>query len=139
MNRPVLATHFRTLAAIIALGLLQIVGAADTQAQGPEAGPRFTPFTVAPSLLNLDEVREALIRAYPVELREAGIGGRVNVWFYIDDEGRIQRTLIDVSSGHEALDEAAMNVAAVYRFSPAMNREERVAVWVSLPITFAVR
>ena len=34
------------------------------------------------------------------------------------------------------MDDAALRVARVYRFSPALNRDERVAVWVTFPITF---
>ena len=103
------------------------------------AAPTFTPFTVAPQLTNLAEVQRALTREYPTVLRDSGIGGRVEVWFFIDEEGRVQRTQINQTSGYEALDQAALNVAEVYRFSPAMNRENRVQVWVSLPITFQVR
>ena len=57
----------------------------------------------------------------------------------IDVEGTVQKVLIDQSSGHEALDDAARRVAGVYRFTPALNRDERVPVWVSFPITFQVR
>lgn len=103
------------------------------------AAPTFTPFTVAPSLQNLTEVQRALVREYPTVLRDAGIGGTVTVWFFIDEDGRVQQTRIDQSSGYEGLDQAALNVAQVYRFSPALNRENRVPVWVSLPITFQVR
>ena len=103
------------------------------------AAPTFTPYTVAPTLQNLAEVQRALTREYPSVLRDSGIGGRVTVWFFIDEEGRVQQTRLNDSSGYEALDEAAINVAGVYRFSPALNRENRVQVWVSLPITFQVR
>lgn len=103
------------------------------------AAPTFTPFTVAPELQNVSEVQRALTREYPTVLRDSGIGGRVLVWFFIDEEGRVQQTQINESSGYEALDQAALNVAEIYRFSPAMNRENRVAVWVALPITFQVR
>jgi protein TonB len=103
------------------------------------AAPTFTPFTVAPTLQNMQEVQRALVREYPTVLRDSGIGGRVLVWFFIDEEGRVQQTQINESSGYEALDQAALNVAEVYQFSPALNRENRVAVWVALPITFQVR
>ena len=101
--------------------------------------PTFTPFTMAPQLLNLAEVQRALASEYPTVLRDSGIGGRVDIWFFIDAEGAVRQTRINQSSGYEPLDQAALNVAGVYRFSPAMNRDERVPVWVSLPITFAVR
>jgi protein TonB len=79
------------------------------------------------------------MREFPTVLRDSGIGGTVTVWFFIDENGRVQQNRIDQSSGYEALDQAALNVAGVYRFSPALNRENRTAVWVSLPITFRVR
>lgn len=102
-------------------------------------GPRFTPFTAAPQLLNMDEIRTALVNEYPTVLRDSGIGGQVTIWFFIDEEGQVRQTRIDESSGFQALDEAALNVADVYRFRPALNRDRRVPVWVSLPITFQVR
>ncbi|MCH1570201.1 MAG: energy transducer TonB, partial [Longimicrobiales bacterium] len=40
------------------------------------------------------------------------------------------------SSGHPALDDAALNVAGAYEFSPARNGDEDVPVWVQFPITF---
>jgi TonB family protein len=101
--------------------------------------PVFTPFTVAPALINLQQVQQALADGYPTVLRDSGIGGRVTVWFYIDEDGRVDYTRINESSGYAALDQAALDVAEVYRFSPARNREQRVPVWVSLPITFQVR
>lgn len=98
--------------------------------------PVFTPWSVAPTVLNQDEVQRAIVEAYPVELREDGIGGTVGVYFFIDEEGAVQDYRIDSSSGHQALDDAALAVASVYRFSPALNRDAPVAVWVSFPITF---
>ena len=108
-------------------------------AEDVSEGPRFTPFTVAPSILNVDEVVRAMTRVYPPLLRDAGIGGTVRVYFFIDENGVVRDTRIDQSSGHQALDEAALEVADVYRFSPALNRDTRVPVWVSFPITFQVR
>jgi len=108
---------------------------------GPDisAAPVPTPFTVAPELKNRDEVRRALERFYPPLLRDAGIGGTVLVWFFIDETGTVQKSQVKESSGHKALDEAALKVAEIMRFSPALNRDKKVAVWVALPITFAVR
>ncbi len=100
------------------------------------SGPQFTPFTDPPQITNRDEVIEAMEREYPPLLREAGIGGTVRVYFLITETGRVGERRIDLSSGHEALDRAALNVAEVYRFSPALNREDAVPVWVSFPITF---
>ena len=100
------------------------------------AAPGFTPFTVKPGYTNAAEVMRALEREYPPLLRDAGIGGTVQVWFFIDENGVVQNQVVHETSGHEALDAAALRVAPVFRFTPALNRDKAVPVWVSLPITF---
>lgn len=101
--------------------------------------PTFTPYTVAPSIINERDVVRAMERAYPPLLRDAGIGGTVRVNFFIDEDGIVRNASIEETSGHEALDQAALDVAEVYRFSPALNRDKKVPVWVVFPITFQVR
>jgi TonB family protein len=101
--------------------------------------PTFTPFTVRPDVKNRPEIARAMEENYPPLLRDAGIGGTVTVWFFIDEEGVTQRTLINDSSGHLALDDAALRVADAIEFTPALNRDKRVPVWISLPITFTTR
>ncbi len=101
------------------------------------AAPTFTPYTVRPDIKNRSEVVRALEREYPPLLRDAGIGGTITVWFFIDDIGTVRKTLVNESSGHQALDEAALRVANQFQFTAAMNGEKPVPVWISLPITFA--
>ncbi len=101
--------------------------------------PTFTPYTVRPDLVNEREVQRALEREYPPILKDAGIGGTTNVHFFIDTEGVVQRALVAQASGHEALDEAALRVARVFRFTPALNEDEVVPVWIAIPITFQTR
>ncbi len=101
--------------------------------------PPFTPMTVRPGLTNEREVQRALEREYPAILRNAGIGGTVLVHFFIDEEGTVQRTLVAETSGHVSLDEAALRVAGVARFTPALNLDKVVPVWIRLPITFQAR
>jgi TonB family protein len=98
--------------------------------------PLFTPFSRAPRVLNAEEVRRVMMQAYPSELRDEGIGGTVEVYFFIDEDGHVQDSRINSSSGHPTLDDAALAVAGVYRFSPARNRDVRRPVWVTFPITF---
>jgi periplasmic protein TonB len=101
--------------------------------------PKYVPHTVAPELRNRSDVKRALERNYPAMLRDAGIGGSPTVWFFIDEDGRVLDTRLHQSSGYPAMDQAAMAVAQVMRFSPAMNRDDRVRVWVELPIVFRAR
>ena len=100
--------------------------------------PTFTPFTVAPEILNREEIVEEMEKNYPPLLKSAGIGGIVHVYFYIDAEGRVQTTRVNRSSGYQQLDQAALELAGLYRFSPALNRDTRVPVWVSFPVAYQV-
>ena len=111
----------------------------DEEAVDISAAPTFTPYTVRPDLINEREVQRALEREYPPILRDAGIGGQVNVHFFIDEEGLVQRTLVAQTSGHASLDEAALRVANVFRFTPALNLDKIVPVWIAIPITFQTR
>ena len=104
-----------------------------------ENGPRFTPYTQEPELANAVDVARALQRNYPPLLRDSGVGGTTLVWFLIDERGAVQRKDIHRTSGHPALDEAALSVAERMRFRPAENDGEKVAVWVQIPITFSSR
>ena len=103
------------------------------------AAPVFTPMTVRPEILNRSEVLQALMRLYPPALRDAGIGGTVEVWFFISEDGTVIDSRVSEPSTHPELNEAALEVANVFKFSPALNRETTVQVWIRLPITFEVR
>ena len=102
------------------------------------AAPAFTPYTVAPKLQNRQEIATLLQKNYPVLLRDAGIGGRVIMWLFIDESGVVKKTQVKESSGLEPLDSAAVVVSRQMRFSPALNRDTEVPVWVAIPITFKV-
>ncbi|HSK17524.1 MAG TPA: TonB family protein [Longimicrobiales bacterium] len=103
------------------------------------AAPVFTPMTVAPELQNRADVQRALVRNYPPLLRDAGIGGSPTVHFFIDENGRVLKTLLSKSSGYPALDDAAIAVAQQMKFSPALNRDKKVQVWVEIPIVFTAK
>ncbi len=104
-----------------------------------QAGPASLPMTVRPTFRDRTEAIEASIRGYPAVLRDSGIGGRVVVWFYISDAGQVLHNEVAESSGNDELDQAALRVAALFQFTPATNGRVPVAVWIQLPITFAVR
>lgn len=99
----------------------------------------WTTYDVRPAYRNKEEIERALEREYPPLLRDAGIGGTTVVLFLIDETGRVLETKVRTSSGHAALDEAALKVAEVAVFTPAMNRDKPVPVWIALPITFRTR
>ena len=100
--------------------------------------PQATPFTVAPSILNRQAVVDAMEREYPPLLRDAGIGGQVIVSLLINESGEVEETRIAESSGHAALDDGAIAVSRVFRFTPAQGENGPTPVWVKFPITFRV-
>src|SRR5688572_29605404 len=77
-------------------------------AENIEAAPVFTPYTVKPDLKNRTAVQNALTRNYPPLLRDAGIGGTALVWILIDEAGNSVKAQVKESSGHDALDAAAL-------------------------------
>lgn len=108
------------------------------RAAGEEPGerPRFVPFSVAPELQNPGETSRRLRELYPDSLHRAGIGGTVILEIYVDRSGRVERSRVAESSGHEALDRAAREVAGGMEFSPALNRDQPRAVWIRQRIRF---
>lgn len=129
-------------------GVIQIFTKSDEQVastllrleeSGVSDGPRFTPMTVGPEIKNVSAVIQAMEQAYPQMLRDAGIGGRVVVWFFITETGEVADARISQASEFPALDDAALSVANVYEFTPARNGDKPVPVWVQFPITFEVR
>ncbi len=113
-----------------------------TTSSGNTSGPRYIPYDVEPRLTNSREVQRVLEREYPPLLKESGIGGEVVVWLYIDENGEVADRQVRQdppgTSGYDALDAAALEVADVMEFVPAQNRDKTTAVWVQIPITFTV-
>lgn len=98
--------------------------------------PSFLPYDRPPVVQNRDEIVEVLREAYPADLKDAGVGGSVELWLYIDEEGNVANHEVQEASGHPELDAAAGEVAERMRFSPALNRDQPTPVWVTQIITF---
>ena len=101
--------------------------------------PSFIPRDVDPRATNDDEIRRLLKRYYPPMLRDAGIGGTVTLWLFVNDQGAVEKIQLQKSSGYEAFDQAAVKVAKNMEFKPAINRDKPIGVWVSRNITFNVQ
>jgi TonB family protein len=102
--------------------------------------PVFTPREVEPELKNRPEFGRLLERRYPPMLRDAGVGGTVLLWVYVDESGRARNTRVTQSSGYEQLDALAQELMLeAARFFPALNRDQKVPVWIQMPVTFETR
>lgn len=104
----------------------------------PSDQPAFIARDVEPALKNKREIQQLLERLYPSMLREAGIGGTVILWVFVDEKGKAAKSQVNKSSGYPALDNAAQQVVERMVFSPAQNRDKPVGVWIQQPVTFSV-
>ncbi len=92
---------------------------------------------VKPELSNRSDVGRALERNYPPLLRDAGVGGTVQLKFRVNEDGRVDASTIEVvSSDNEQFSEAAKKVVERMRFRPAKVNDRPVKVLVTLPISF---
>lgn len=103
-----------------------------------DGGPRYVPRDVEPRATNDEEIRRLLERHYPPGLEDAGIEGSVTLWLFVDEDGEVAKARVQTSSGYEAFDRAAREVAAEMQFEPAMNRDRPVGVWVARRIVFRI-
>lgn len=100
--------------------------------------PVFTPYTVAPRLLDPQRAQRLVSQKYPPIMRQARIGGTTRLWAFIDAEGVVQKCVVRESSGYEELDRAAIEAMMEFRFEPALHLDKRVSVWIDMPIMFTI-
>lgn len=74
--------------------------------------------------------------AYPLAARRRGVEGTVLVRAEISAGGECQRAELKKTSGHEMLDQAALEAVKKWRFVPAKRGSQAVVAWVEVPITF---
>jgi TonB family protein len=73
---------------------------------------------------------------YPESARRDGKEGRVILRVLVDERGRSKSVEVNLSSGSQALDQAAAKVMKRWRFSPARSGDTPVESWVKIPIDF---
>jgi protein TonB len=75
---------------------------------------------------------------YPREskkLREAGV---VLVYVFVGSDGVAAQRRIEQSSGFERLDQAALDAITCFRFTPGTRAGVPQAMWLPVPIRFAL-
>ncbi len=99
--------------------------------------PRATPLDLLfPDLLNREESERSIAERYPPELTEAGIGGTVQMHMWVNLNGGVDFVQVGGTSGIEALDRFAVEVARDLRFTPARRAGMNLGAWVDLPLVF---
>jgi len=77
--------------------------------------------------------------AYPGLARKRGQEGTVILQVLVNREGRVDDLEIETSSGFGQLDRAALSAVRKWSFEPGRQGEERIAMWVRVPVTFKLK
>lgn len=75
---------------------------------------------------------------YPMVARRMGWEGRVILNVEVLAEGSCGAVVVYRSSGHEVLDNAAMNTVKTWRFTPARHIGNAVTQWFKVPVNFSL-
>ncbi|HEX7117894.1 MAG TPA: energy transducer TonB [Longimicrobiales bacterium] len=73
---------------------------------------------------------------YPVDLWDRGVEGETLLLIRVDASGVVDSVAVDRTSGYTAFDSAAVAGARTLRFRPGRKGDERVELWVRLPVKF---
>lgn len=76
---------------------------------------------------------------YPLVAREQGWEGTVRLRIVVDPEGHPRNVTIRQSSGHDVLDQAAVQAVQQWRFTPARDGNIPIQSIVEIPINFDLR
>ncbi|TVP77220.1 MAG: energy transducer TonB [Gemmatimonadales bacterium] len=76
---------------------------------------------------------------YPVELWDQDLEGTTVLRLRVSDTGQVDSVEVEETSGHDALDRAAVDGASSLRFEPGRKDGKRVRMWASLPVEFSRR
>lgn len=79
-------------------------------------------------------VLKRVLPEYPARARQGLIEGKVVIRILVDQEGRVER--VDRISGPQIFRSVAAEAARQWQFTPAIQNDQAVKVWVSLPFAF---
>jgi len=98
----------------------------------PDAGV-FIPFEQPPQLV------KRVQPIYPEMARQAAVGGKIVVQFFVDKKGDVKRAkVIKADPKGLGFEDAAVEAVMQWKFTPALQREYPVGVWVAQTISFTV-
>lgn len=101
----------------------------DVQIEDDGPPPDFVPFEKHP------QVVKQVLPKYPEIAQRAGVQGTVWVKIWVDKEGKVRKAVV-LKSDSDVLNQAAIDAAMQYIFTPAMQHNGPVSVWVSMPFKF---
>jgi protein TonB len=81
-------------------------------------------------------VTHKVIPAYPDIAKLAAMDGNVIVRVFVGTDGRVKRA--EIEKGNDLFNDAALEAVRQWRFTPALNNNQPVGVWVRIPIHFQI-
>jgi len=97
----------------------------------------FTPYTERPRC-RAGCAPEEIVRQVPPVARRAGLTCEMTVGIRIDTDGNVTATDLLAPSGRAVCDAAVKTWAAETKWTPALNRDEPVVVWIAQPVRIVV-
>lgn len=73
---------------------------------------------------------------YPVALWDAEVEGETQLMVHVTAEGGVDSVYVLRSSGETSFDSSAVSGAYELRFAPGRRGDDRIAMWVRLPVRF---
>lgn len=129
MSRKTISTIFAAAAAL----LLVAPSASQAQVYSPNE------LTELPRIDSPAEAMRAIERSYPRNLKDAGVGGKVQLAFIVKADGTVDASSVRVmQSERDELATAATEAIAQIRFRPGKKDGSPVASQVVIPISYGV-
>ncbi len=101
-------------------------GGTDDRAHGTAAAPALSP----------PRPKAEILPTYPRSARKAGLEGVVRISAFIDESGVVVSAEVLTSSGHNALDQAALQAVRHASFEPALQAGRSVPFRLIIPVRF---
>jgi protein TonB len=96
------------------------------------------PAPVIPPQFNADYLNNPAPQ-YPALSRRLGEEGRVILRVFVDERGLPARVELRTTSGHQRLDQIALETVKQWKFVAARRGDQAVSAWVLVPISFSLR
>jgi len=111
------------------------------QAAAAQAGPAAPAAPTAPKTISVAQIGYLVPPnpVYPQRSRRTGEQGRVVVRALVDVAGRPAQVALQSSSGHPALDDAALSAVRAAQFRPYAEGGVPQVAWVIIPINFELQ
>ncbi|MXW56758.1 MAG: TonB family protein [Gemmatimonadales bacterium] len=106
-----------------------------------ESGPAYVAVEEPPRLVWDTDAEAALATTLLPVIRAEGLDADIaaSIWILVRTDGRVEATAIQVSSGDQAFDAAAVRAARGLLFSPALRDGRATPVWVLRKISLLMR